>query len=240
MVPEIIHLKTVDSTNSYLLENIENMQDRQVVVANMQTSGRGRFNRPWISEDSGNVYLSVLLKPQVDQHILGNVSQFMALVVTDVFLKYCIETQLKWPNDVMVNGKKIAGILSESRYIGNKLQGFVLGLGVNLNMTEDNIKKIDQPATALNIISGHTIGRDIFINEVLIEFFAGYDLLLKKGFSVIKDAYCNRCGFIGNSINVNVYGEIKTGIVKSITENGELVLHSEDKEFIIHSGEIIT
>jgi len=149
------------------MENLSNLPDKQVIVAGKQTHGRGRFDRKWISDKEGNVYLSIVLKNTP----LTNLTPFMAEAVCKVLENYDVKAIIKEPNDVMVDGKKIAGILSQSSTRGNILNGMVIGAGVNLNLNEDDLEKIDQPATSLNLLIGKSIDRDVFIEKLLNEFF---------------------------------------------------------------------
>lgn len=166
----ILHFQKINSTNAYAMENLEILTDRQIIISDIQTEGRGQFERKWLSDKSGNVYLTIVLKKTK----LANYTPHMAQAVCNVLKTYGIEPTIKEPNDVMVNGKKIAGILSQSSTRGNKLNGIVLGVGVNLNLTQQDIASIDQLATSLNLLLNMAINRDIFINQLLEEFFKLY------------------------------------------------------------------
>lgn len=154
------------------MENLALLPDRQVIVADKQTNGRGRLDRKWISDKKGNVYLSIILKNTA----LVNYTPHMASALCSVLKNsYGIDSTIKDPNDVMVGGKKISGILSQSSTRGDIVNGIVLGVGVNLNLTEDDLLKIDQPATALNLLLGEVIDRDLFIDKLLDTFFKEYN-----------------------------------------------------------------
>jgi len=172
----ILHLNEVRSTNAYAMENLADLPDRLVIVADVQTAGRGQFDRKWFSDVVGNVYLSIVLKNLP----LTNLTPYMAEVICQVLRGYEVEPGIKEPNDVLVGGRKIAGILSQSSTRGSKLNGIVVGAGVNLNLTEHDLEKIDQPATSLNLLLGMDVDRDIFIGKVLEKFFSGYDAHLLK------------------------------------------------------------
>ena len=167
LLPNILYFPKLHSTNTYAMENLASLPDKQVIVAGKQTDGRGRFDRKWISDKEGNVYLSIVLKNLP----LTNLTLLMAESVCKVLEGYGIKSTIKEPNDVMVDGKKIAGILSQSSTRGIILNGMVIGVGVNLNLNESDIEKIDQPATSLNLLTGKPIGRDVFIEKLLHEFF---------------------------------------------------------------------
>ncbi|HBH19346.1 MAG TPA: biotin--[acetyl-CoA-carboxylase] ligase, partial [Cyanobacteria bacterium UBA9579] len=191
----ITYFDEIDSTNTYSLRNIVGLNDRHVVIAARQTSGKGRLARKWISDIEGNVYMSIVLKPSdtMDKELpLSNITQYMSVVLCRVLESYGVIPEIKWPNDVLVNGKKISGILSEISTQGSTLKGFVLGIGINLNLSQEDINAIDQPATSLNLLTGQLINRDLFIKQLLDEFFMDYDSFIQDGFISIKSEYQQR------------------------------------------------
>lgn len=239
---EIIRLEETESTNSYAKTHICEFADRAAVHALRQTCGRGRLNRKWVDLGENNLYLSIILKPSnTFNEIYPNLTQYLSVVLSKVLETYGLKPQIKWPNDVLINGKKIAGILSETVMSGGKLEGIVLGIGVNLNAEQADIDAIsDKIATSLNIETGKSISLDVFLNKLLTEFFANYDEFLKYGFSLIKADYINRNCFLDTELNVQVFNNIKTGFAKSITDKGELVLKSDDNtETVLTIGDIL-
>ncbi len=124
---------------------------------------------------------------------------------------------------------------------GQNLEGIVLGIGVNLNSNQKDIDSIpDKIAASLNLETGKSINLNVFLNELLTEFFAHYDEFLNAGFINIKDDYINRNCFLNKELNVQVFNNIKTGLAKSINDKGELVLLSKDNnEFVLTIGDIL-
>lgn len=238
----IIRLEEVDSTNLYAKKNLVALPDRTVVLAKHQTSGRGRFDRTWIDLGDDNIFMSVILKPSDNfMQCYPNLTQYLSLILCQTLEEYDLNPKIKWPNDVLINGKKIAGILSETVMLGNSFKGLVLGIGINLNANEYSLKKIkDKEATALNLeIHVEKVDSDEFLNNLLNKFFDGYDKFLKEGFAIIKDDYLCRACFLNNNVSVQVFNEKKSGIAKSITDSGELVLKQDDKELILTMGDIL-
>lgn len=232
----IIELDTVKSTNSYAKAEIECLQDKTVIIAKHQTSGRGRLTRSWVDLGEGNLFMSIVLKPSEKfNEIYSNLTQYLSVVLCRVLKKYGLEAQIKWPNDVLINGKKIAGILSESvMFPGGKLKGIILGIGVNLNAEQSDIDAIpDKIATALNIETGRAIDLKDFSNKLLDEFFANYDEFLNKGFELIKKDYINRNCFLNKEIKVQVFNRIESGLASEVDANGGLVLLTKDKKQIV-------
>jgi len=232
----------IESTNKYALENIDKIGDKTVVIARIQTKGRGRNARNWVSKKN-NLFASLVLKPQYKlekEYTLNALTHYMAVVLARVFKKkYSIETKIKWPNDIIADGKKIAGILIETVIQGYFLQGVVIGVGVNLNMDRKSLETIDQPATSLNILLKRKINTDRFLDYLLEEFFTQYDELLKRGFLLIKEEYNRRNIVLGKMIEVDVFNKKYYGMVKEIDDKGQLVLNCNNTEKIISVGDII-
>jgi len=237
----IIHLKEVDSTNDYLKKNINSLGDKTVVYADRQTSGHGRLGRSWVDTGADNLYMSILLK-HCDKvlPVYANLTQYMSVVLAKFFEDaYGINAKIKWPNDVLVNGKKIAGILCETSVSGNQFRGLVLGVGVNLNTQQNNLELIDRPAASLSVEINKPVDRNDFLNGLISRFFLNYDEFLKTGFGLIKKDYIKSASFIGLDIKINVLGKIHSGIASGITDDGAIVLKESGAENIYFAGDIL-
>ena len=236
----IIYLKEIDSTNRYAKSNLENLPDRTVIQCGRQTAGRGRLQRTWIDLGGENLFLSFVLKPaDVFSEVYSNLTQYLAVVLAQILEQYNVQPQIKWPNDVLVDGKKIAGILSETVMQGTLFKGLVLGIGVNLNGDIKSLNKIDKAATALNLQTGETIDLTAFTNMLAGKFFEGYDRFLQEGFKEIKKYYIEHACFLTKEINVQVFNENKSGIAKSITDKGELILEKDGQPIVLTIGDIL-
>jgi BirA family transcriptional regulator, biotin operon repressor / biotin---[acetyl-CoA-carboxylase] ligase len=171
----IIRFKELSSTNDYALANLEQLAHQDVVVADIQTKGRGQFERSWCSDNPGNLYMSLVLKEYLTAPFMPQVTLKMSGVVVAVLrgylegrdARYCVSTRA--PNDVLVDGKKIAGVLAEAKTQGEKVKGCVVGIGVNLNMSKEELAKIDQPATSLNLFLGKSVDKEDFLRRMLVE-----------------------------------------------------------------------
>lgn len=261
---KLITLNEVDSTNIYAKNNLAMLEDKTVVHALRQTSGRGRLTRKWVDLGEGNLFLSFVLKPSNSFcEVYSNLTQYLSVVLCYVLEEYGLEPQIKWPNDVLINGKKIAGILSETVMQGNNFKGLVLGIGVNLNAKQADIDAIpDKIATALNIelnnlslranasqshynviTTNTSCSRNDIMNEFIQKlsdkFFADYDKFLAKGFEFIKADYISRAAFLDTEIAVQVFNEVKRGVAKYVNDSGELVLEENGKEFVLMIGDIL-
>ena len=238
----IIVLDEVNSTNLYAKQNLDILEDKTVVSAIRQNSGRGRFNREWIDLGLDNIFMSIILKPSDKFDLVyTNITQYLSVSLCKVLENYGIVPSIKWPNDVLVDGSKIAGILSETVMQGTKFKGLVLGIGINLNSNDVDLKQIkDKKATALNIeLRKKHVDKDVFLKNLLDMFFSDYEKFLKEGFPLIIDDYISRTKFLGKEISVQVFNEKKLGIAKEINDKGELILENEKKEFVLTMGDIL-
>ena len=212
----------------------------ELFVAEYQSAGRGRFTRRWSAPPDSAITMSILICPEFSPQKAPMLTLVMGLSVAQAVAELGLEVGIKWPNDVLVNGKKIAGILSESVIQGTKFKGLVLGVGINLNATDEGVKSItDKEVTALNLELKKEVVYKDFLNKLLDEFFKNYDKFLKNGFIFIKDDYISRNSFLGKDLKVQVLNRIEEGLATSITDNGELILKRDNKEFVLTIGDIL-
>lgn len=238
----IIQLEEVSSTNLYAKENLDSFEDKTVIIAISQTSGRGRFDRKWVDLGEGNLFMTIVLKPSNSfEEVYANLTQYLSVVLTKILEEYGLSPKIKWPNDVLVNDAKISGILCETVMQGTNFKGLVLGIGVNLNADKGDLKQIkEKVATALNIeLEREYVDNNLFTEKLLNEFFKNYEEFLKQGFLMIKKEYIERCNFLGKEISVKVFNDKKSGIAKTINDNGELVIEKNNDEFILTMGDIL-
>ena len=235
-----IALESINSTNRWAKEHIAELPDRSIVTAKIQTEGRGRLNRSWVDLGEGNLFLSFVLKPDLEyRENFPNITQYLSVVLARVLENYGVRPQIKWPNDVLVNGKKIAGILAETSMSQTTFNGIILGIGVNLNARMEDFTRIDKPATALNLETGMKIDLKEFKNTLCKEFFEHYDEFIQKGFSCIIDEYTARACFINKELTVALVGETLSGVANGVTERGELILTQNIKDIILNIGDIL-
>jgi len=237
----IINFETLESTNTYAKSSIENLTDRTVISTNTQTAGRGRFTRSWVDLGSENIYMSIVLKPSDEfSEVYSNLTQYLSVTLCKQLEEIGLEPQIKWPNDVLLNDKKVCGILAETVFRGGKLKGIVLGIGINLNAKQEALDKIDRPATAVNIEVGAEINKEEFMLQLLEKFFLCYNNLLEKGFPLIKEDYVKRASFLNQELEIAVFDKIRTGFSKDVDNNGALVLMKSNGEIeTLNMGEII-
>lgn len=238
---KLLHLKEIDSTNSYVKNNIKDLNHLTFVYSDRQNKGRGRLNRKWHDFGNENLFLTIVIKPN-DNSLknMPNMTQYLSVILSMVLEEYYnLEPQIKWPNDILVNNKKIAGILAEGTTCGNNFLGLALGVGVNLNTPKEKLELIDKPATSIFNETGYHIQRDDFLEKLYNKFCLLYDRFVCDGFVYIKDYYETKSTILGNKISINVLGNIHKGIAKRLTDDGALVLGENNKENTYYIGDIL-
>lgn len=238
---KILKFDCIDSTNTYGKSNFDNLDDKTVIISDEQTQGRGRFNRTWFSQDCDNIYLSLILKPEKKDY-LANLTQYMSVIAAKTIETYNVTPQIKWPNDVMINNKKVCGILCEGVIKNNKLSGVVLGIGINLNASEKILEIINKPATSLNIETKQKIEKDLFLKKFLDNFFENYEQATQKGFESFEQDYIKYTNFLGKTVFIQQRDNDtrKEYTAKAIDKNGNLiVLNKNNEQEIIYSGDLI-
>ena len=182
------HYKELTSTNDYAIQHIDSLTDRDVIVADIQTHGKGKQGRIWHSSNSNNVYLSIVLKENFSlAKALPKLTLFSASMVAE-FIETNYEqakhqVQLRQPNDVLIKHQKIAGVLADASWMGNQARYAIVGIGINLNMTQKELSFIDQAASSLNLICGKYIPKESFITSFLDFYFLHLDTFLTNSYN---------------------------------------------------------
>ena len=231
---KIIHLEQVDSTQTYLKTHFSQSEDQTIVYADTQTAGRGRFNRQWISQEGG-LYFSVLLKP-THTRFLANLTQLMALSICRAAEKYGLKPNLKWPNDVQVDGKKLCGILSEAVADKQKISCVIIGVGVNV--AQADLSHVGQPAVSLRQL-GVNVEKETFLHEIMQHFYQDYPAVIASGFSVMRSEFIKRFPFMGKYISVKNADTMLNGQVADVSPKGTLILSTPDGQKEVYIGDVL-
>ncbi len=226
---EIVYLAETGSTNTLAMDLAQKgAVDGTVVIAETQTGGKGRLGRTWVSP-RGNLYLSVILRPAVPVHKAPLITLMGAVAVAAAVREHLkIPAGIKWPNDVLVSGKKVAGLLTEMSAEPDRIRHIVLGIGVNVNMDARELPPdVRRTATTLAVESGAPVDRTAFVQELLAGLDHWYQRFLKNEAEVLK-AWEGLNVTLGNRVTVSATGKRLEGFARSVDAEGRLILELDD------------
>jgi BirA family biotin operon repressor/biotin-[acetyl-CoA-carboxylase] ligase len=227
----ILFRRVVDSTNEWAKKLAEfGFEEGTVTIAEEQTAGKGRLGREWISP-KGGLWFSIILRPCRSVSEVAELVFMASLAVAEVLhQKYRLRTETKWPNDVMVNKRKICGILAETTTSDGKLSYVVLGIGINANIHMDKyFAALDKPlATSIQDELGHEVQLFSLLRTLLERIEKLYDLFIMKGSDSILEKWKAYATFLGRKVVVQDQNERISGIAHHIDEGGALVLRLEN------------
>ncbi len=235
------YFESVGSTNQVALEWLEqSAPDSAIVFADHQSSGRGRFDRQWITEPKSALAISIILRPTNEElDKLSFFSPLAAIALSEVLEKqFQIQAEIKWPNDVLIEKQKTSGILTELNWQGDRLQGVVVGIGINVRATSlPPTATLNFPATYLQAHSPEPIDRYQLLTNFLLAFFDWRPRLNSPEF---LDYWTNRLAFRGKKVYIKQKdGKIQlSGTLKGITQNGDLEIISEGQLHSIAAGDV--
>jgi BirA family biotin operon repressor/biotin-[acetyl-CoA-carboxylase] ligase len=228
---KIHYFQTLDSTNSQAYQlALNGAEEGEVVVAESQERGKGRLGRHWFSPPFLNLYLSIILRPYISPHQASLITLMAAVATADAIRKLSgLLPLIKWPNDILLGGRKVAGLLNEIQSEMDRIHFVILGIGINLNMDEKMFsKEIESIATSLKIEMGQTISRKYFLQSLLQELENWYTIFMKQGSTMILEAWRDRAQLKGRQIKVTSFGEILIGVAADVDSDGALILEMAD------------
>ncbi len=202
-----------------------------VVLADSQSSGKGRMGRIWASPAGVNFYCSVVLRPSVMPYEAPQLTFLSAVAVARAIeLATELRPQIKWPNDVLIDGKKVAGLLNEMSAETDGVNFVILGIGVNLNMSADQFPSdLRHPATSLRLELGRPVARARFAAVLLNELDRLYDSFRSQGFGPVREEWQQRCNAHGRELVVSDGGrETVRGLFAGIDGDGALLVDRGD------------
>jgi len=225
-----IHLfPEVVSTNTLAMEMAaRGAAEGTLVIAETQTGGKGRVGRKWISP-KGNLYLSVILRPEMPLNKAPMITLMGAVATATAIRKQCgVHAVIKWPNDILIDGRKASGLLTEMSAEQDRIRHIVLGIGVDVNMDIDELPvEVRQLATTLAVECGRKIDRLSLLRQLLRELDAWYQVLLATEENVL-DEWKVLNVTIGNSVSVSGTGETFQGLARGIDNEGRLIVEIAD------------
>jgi BirA family biotin operon repressor/biotin-[acetyl-CoA-carboxylase] ligase len=220
----------VESTNTEALHLAQQgAEEGTVVIAEAQSAGRGRLNRSWESPPAMNLYLSVVLRPDIPAASASLIPLMVGVAVADVISQYCPgKVKLKWPNDILIEGKKICGILTEMRTRAEQVSFIIAGIGVNLNMQKLHFpRELRETATSLRIEAAIDVDRVDFAVRLFETLGNWYRIFLNGGEAAIREKWLQYADLVGKRVEVVFKETVQHGTVRGLDENGALLLEGE-------------
>ncbi len=237
-----IHLfGEIDSTNEYLLGLAEQQENHHgsVCIAEKQTAGRGRRGRNWVSPYARNIYCSLLWRFDAPMSALEGLSLVVAMAIHEALVDLGVKkAQLKWPNDLLVEGKKLSGILIEVRGDLVDYCNVVIGFGINVDMPEASQKAIDQAWTDLKMLLGEAPNRNRVLGLVLQSIANHLQTFEQSGFAGFQKRWNELDIFINQPVEVHAGQSRQAGIARGVNVRGALLLEHDGVIREIHGGEV--
>lgn len=238
--PQILRYSSLPSTNSEASRlALEGAPEGLCIVADEQTAGRGRLQRQWISPRGAGLYMSMILRPRQALETWPVLTLMSAVAVTDTLKRTDkVQADIKWPNDVLVQGRKICGILAETHEAADD-RLLVLGIGINLTATAFP-PELRETATSVAEVTGKMVDHEIILTTLLKSLSRYYELFQQGSFDQIIDAWCKRSSYANGKL-VRVVSEDQSieGTTLGLEPDGALrIVTSAGEVKIIRAGDV--
>jgi BirA family biotin operon repressor/biotin-[acetyl-CoA-carboxylase] ligase len=239
---EILFYDTVDSTNTIAEMLAEKGKaEGTVIIADSQVKGRGRLGRSWVSPPGMNIYMSIILRPEIESKDITLVTIMTAIGCTIALRKVTgLNVTIKWPNDLIISKKKIGGILTEVKMAYKRMKYAITGIGINVNMDSDAfIDEIKDIATSVKIETGEPCSRAEICREILNEIDHWYALLKEMRRNVLLSEWQQLTSTLGREVKITTGKETFTGFAESINDEGMLIVRLQSGALrLVRSGDL--
>ena len=235
----ILHYESVDSTNERLKAVAAQSPDGLVISADEQTLGKGRLGRKWVSDKGQGAWFSLLVKRDgIDKSNAGGLVFVCAIAAYKSLsmLTKRADIRIKWPNDIVLNGKKLAGILCESGFDGDRISWSVCGIGINL--TAEHFPPELPWAASVRNETGIWLSADDVINAFLKEFDEALNLLISGGLAAVLDEISPISATIGKTVEADMPSGKITGRATGFEESGALIIETQSGPVSVNVGDV--
>lgn len=232
---KLLYFSHIDSTNKYLRENYNSLNNFTIVYAGEQTQGHGRYNRVWESENNANLLCSILLKDLKNIDNINSLSLLTGAVIYKLLKKHKINNvKIKWPNDIYVNDKKICGILTESIFSGDKINAVIIGIGLNLNQK----KFLNQNATSYVLETNDTVNIKKMLTQLVKIFHKEMIRYAHHKSNYIRVINANN--YLLNKVaKIVIANKTQDAIILDINQDNSLNAIINNKKTKLITGEIL-
>ncbi|MBI5100123.1 MAG: biotin--[acetyl-CoA-carboxylase] ligase [Nitrospirae bacterium] len=240
---EIIFLESTTSTNDVAMKTGRKRENPEgiVVIADSQTHGKGRLGREWVSPPGVNLYFTVLLRPPFPPGEASILTLTAAVAVVSAIRNYTgVNAGIKWPNDILVNGKKAGGILLEMKAAKNRINLLAAGIGLNVNMPLYELPEdITSLSTSLKMETGESVDRVRLFGKILAEIENTYKILLNGNKRALINEWIRLNSTLTKKVTVKSPDKIISGLAENINDNGELIIRLPDgKTETVNAGDV--
>lgn len=222
--------REIASTNSEALRlGREGAEHGTLVVADRQTAGRGRRGRSWSSPGGVNLYLSLLLRPTIPPRFASQIVPTVAVALAETIRALDLEAAIKWPNDLEIGGRKVAGILTELSAAADRIHFVVVGIGINVNAGPADLpEELWSIATSLRACAGRTLDRAQLGADLLLSIERWLAVLEERGFAPVKERYGALSSTLGRRVRLVEADREIEGIAEAIDDTGAILLRRDD------------
>jgi BirA family biotin operon repressor/biotin-[acetyl-CoA-carboxylase] ligase len=226
----IYYYDIIDSTNLKANELAKAGEgEGSIVLAEEQSSGKGRLGRKWLSKKGTNILLSVILRPQLKPNEVFLITMLTSVSITNVIRNYLkLTAEIKWPNDIYIKGKKVCGILTEFHAKKEYIDFIILGVGINVNFNTSPYPEIKEIATSLSQEKRAKISRSKFLLYFLQELEKEYEKLKEKKSEEIREKWREYSFIFGKTVVVESFGKISEGEALDIDAEGALIIRNKE------------
>ena len=233
-----VYQASVTSTMDLARQEAEgSAPDGTLVVADEQTQGQGRRGRRWVSPPGGNIYATIILRPgRWDIRSLGMVAPLAVCEAVDAVAD--VRSVIKWPNDLLIEGRKIGGVLIDTRLSGEEVEYALVGVGINVNFDPSQHDEIREMATSL----ASEVGRELSREELLAAFLNRFErlYLAARSDESVYEAWKARLETLGRRVEVRLGDRIEEGIAEDVDADGNLLLRREDNSIVVLTAGDVT
>lgn len=239
---KIIHFDSLDSTNTMAKELADKGQDHgSLIIGEEQTSGKGRLGRSWVSPKYKGIWMSFILRPQINPMLIARITQVGAAAVVRSGEEMDLDFKVKWPNDIIFNNKKICGILTEMSSELNQINYVVLGIGINANLDpEDFDEELLVKASSIKMESGKVVDRKELVGRIINNFEKLYNSFMEDEKGLDSISICRKKSIlIGKEVRVIKGGKTTEAKVIDLNDDGELLVEKRNGQVEkLFSGEV--
>lgn len=237
---DVIYLEETQSTNDYAKKEPLNKAFNNIIVADSQTQGRGRLGRSFLSRKGEGIFMTLVVRPQKEMSQVAGITLVTAMALSKALDRVTgLKTKIKWPNDIILNGKKVSGILTELKNVSGEPASVIVGIGINV-YNRDFEGELGKKATSLFMEMGEGLPKRADIIAEIVKSFQEYyeSFIENENLSFMLTDYNDRLINYGKEVVANYRGEQKTGRQLGISEDGALQVLIEGRVENIASGEI--